>query len=309
MVGIVVGVDTSAAGRDALRWALREAVARTLPVTAVRAWTIPAMEISYPLGMAVDGLGQHAHTAAEQLLAEEVKLATEEVPGADAVEVRTAALMGASAQVVLDAAQDAELVVVGSRGAGPLSRAVLGSVSSSVLHHATCPVVVVPEGGGRSGAPARVVVGVDHSPESYAALQVAVEQTRRSGAVLVPVLVQDPVQMGEVLTTWVDDQQERHANAVDDLRRAAADAGADGLRVVPEVATGQAGAALRSHTGPDDLLVVGSRGRGGFTGLLLGSTSTQVAQHAVCPVMVVRRYPESPSTSSATSADRDSITW
>jgi nucleotide-binding universal stress UspA family protein len=283
--GIVVGVDASPAGDAALRWALREAAARRLPLTAVRAWVNPAIGVAYPVGALVEEMSGEAADAAQRLADERLKLALEDVP--DGVETRAVALNGATAEVLVAAARDAALLVVGSRGAGALSRALLGSVSTSVLHHAQTPVVVVPEAGPADHAPARVLVGVDHSPESYAALELAVEQARRRGATLVPVQVEDPISRagGQAGPPHTDPQ----ANARHGLLRAAVSVGASSLLVEPEILVGHAGPELVAAARPHDLLVVGSRGRGGFAGVLLGSTSTHVAQHAPCPVLVVRR--------------------
>ena len=297
MTRIVVGVDPSAAGARALQWALCEALSRGASVTAVRAWTPPAYG-SYPdSSMAV--LDEHVADEAQRLADEQLKAAREDVPGADGVVAHAVATVGPAARVLVDAAQDADLLVVGSRGAGVLSRAVLGSVASSVLHHAAGPVVVVPEAAqvvvpeaaqvvvpeaARPGEPGRVLVGVDHSPSSLRALRFAVEQAERTGRTLVPVLVHEPVVPAEgCFDVPPLEASERHALLV-----SATQAGASDVAVEPEVVTGHAGATLDELAHPQDLLVVGSRGRGGFVGLLLGSTSTSVAQHATCAVAVVR---------------------
>ena len=104
-------------------------------------------------------------TEAQRLGEDELELALERVPGGEGLEARATVAVGPAAQVLVDAAQDAALVVVGSRGLGALSRAVLGSVSSSVLHHAGCPVAVVPEvAEGVRVEPPRVLVGIDQLP-------------------------------------------------------------------------------------------------------------------------------------------------
>ena len=177
------------------------------------------------------------------------------------------------------------MVVVGSRSSGALSRAVLGSVSSAVVHHTTTPVVVVPEPRDSDSAAPRVIVGVDHSPAALAALAAAAEQARRRRVTLVLVFVHEPIEVPRGGAHAPDlallEDSERHL-----LVEAARAAGAADVRA--EVLVGRASAGLLSLARPQDLLVVGSRGRGGFTGLLLGSTSTQLVQHAPCPVLVVR---------------------
>lgn len=276
---IVVGVDPSPAGIAALTWALREAVSRQVPVHAVRAWSPSVYAMQYTVYVSNE-VGSQETVMAQQLADEQLRVVTERVPGADALGCTAAAVRGRPAQVLVDESKGSLMVVVGSRGHGALSRAVLGSVSSSVLHHATVPVTVVPEPRETDGSPARVLVGLDHSLSSVAALTVAVEQARRHGLTLVPVYVQQPV-YGDVAGTGGLEEGERRT-----MQRAAEAAG--GVDVEAEVVVGHPGATLSLMARPQDLLVVGSRGRGGFEGLLLGSTSTQTAQHATCPVLVVR---------------------
>ena len=278
---IVVGVDPSATGAAALQWALGEAVSRQVPLVAVRAWSPSVYAMEYAAYVSYEVEPQEI-VAAQQLADEQLKLAREQVPGADAVSCTATAVRGMPAQVLVDQSVGSLMVVVGSRGHGALSRAVLGSVSSSVLHHATVQVVVVPEPRESDGSPGRVLVGLDHSAPSSAALTVAAEVARRHGRTLVPVYVRQPV--------YGDDPGAGTAGLESAERRTmqlAAEA-AGGVDVQPEVVVGHPGATLNLMARPQDLLVIGSRGRGGFEGLLLGSTSTQAAQHATCPVLVVR---------------------
>ena len=187
--------------------------------------------------------------------------------------------------VLVEQAQHNGMLVVGSRSNGALSRAVLGSVSSAVLHHAAGPVTIVPEPRDSDGAAPRVIVGVDHSPAALLALATAADQAHRRGATLVPVYVHEPIDTprgrGYAAGLVRLEDSERHR-----LHDAAKAAGAADVQA--EVLVGHPSAQLLATARPQDLLVVGSRGRGGFTGLLLGSTSTQLAQHAPCPVLVVR---------------------
>ena len=284
MTTIVVGVDPSTAGRKALAFALREALVRGAEVVAVRAWTPPSFAMTYPIASVVTELEQEVSAEARALAEEQLKLAVEEVPGADAVPRRALALHGPAAQVLVEAARDALLLVVGSRGHGALSRAVLGSVSSSVLHHASGPVAVVPASAEVGASISRVLVGVDHSPQSKEALRWGVEEASLHDAPLVPVHVHQHVVTGEECVDLPNLEQAERAS----LRSAAAAAGAADRAAEPEVIVGHPAAGLESLAAPDDLLVVGSRGRGGVAGLLLGSTSTQLAQHASAPVLVVR---------------------
>ena len=286
MEGIVVGVDRSPAGAAALEWALTEAGRRVRPLTAVRAW-VDQVTAGFPMAVIVPGTAQEVEKAALQSAQEELKEVTERVPGADGVDAHALAVRGPASTVLAEASRGADLLVVGTRSHGALSRAVLGSVSASMLHHAHSPVVVVPEPVAHGAEPPRVVVGVDHSPASRAALIWAAEHAARRGATLVPVLVRETAwrveaDQGQLSATLAQlEESERtalHEAVPPDIS----------VTVEPEVLSGHPAAGLLGMVLPQDVLVVGSRGRGGFAGLLLGSTSASCAQHSRCPVVVIR---------------------
>lgn len=280
--GIVVGVDRSAAAGAALEWALAEAGGTGQPVRVLHAWVEPVVA-GYPM-VALGADPEAVEAAAFETAEQAVKSARERVP-ADGVDIAVETPHGGAAAVLAQASGTADLVVVGTRSHGALSRAVLGSVSASVLHHSTAPVVVVPEPAEHDDHPARVLVGVDHSPASLLALQWAADHAARRGLALVPVLVHEPVPAAQA-----DGRRTDVARLEASERRALLDAVPAGTAtdVQPEVVVGHAAGALLALARPQDVLVVGSRGRGGFSGLLLGSTSSAVAQHAPCPVVVVR---------------------
>lgn len=268
---IVVGVDGSRDSSTALAWALREAQRRRAAVVAVRAWLPDPAMVGYPVARHPAHAGEAGDLAAAQL-----KEVADAVHGAHALTVSAVSRTGTPARVLVEAAEGADLLVVGTHGAGALERLLLGSVSSGVLHRAPCPVAVVPAGTG-PGAPARIVVGVDDAASSTAALVEAAHLARRTGAVLVPVLVHEDL---SALPTVV-------AAQVATLRLAAVDAGAAGLPVDPQVLSGHPATVLAGLARPDDLLVVGSRRLGALAGAFLGSTSRELAHRAPCPVLVV----------------------
>jgi nucleotide-binding universal stress UspA family protein len=139
---IIVGLDGSPASQEALAWAIDEGERRESPVRVVYAWTLlPAGGVARGLAVPIDALagGDAAELAAGAQRALEQALAG--VRGAERVERRVAS--GHPAEVLIEEARDAELLVVGSRGHGTLSGALLGSVSHACIQHATCPVVVV----------------------------------------------------------------------------------------------------------------------------------------------------------------------
>ncbi|MFF2160174.1 universal stress protein [Streptomyces sp. NPDC058175] len=133
---IVVGVDGSPSSRAALRWAVRYAGLVGGRVEAVSAWEVPGMASwSAP---AVDT--DFDEGEAERGLVEEVRAVLGEDGGSL---VRERLVRGNAAEVLVDAAQGAEMLVVGSRGHGSFRRALLGSVSQQVAHHAPCPVTII----------------------------------------------------------------------------------------------------------------------------------------------------------------------
>ena len=284
MHGIVVGVSASSVGAAALDWALEQAALRRVSRTAVRAWDIPAYGPYYSVGSALRSTSPDHELTELQIAQDALAQAVQRTPGVGDVEVRAVATRGRPPEVLVAAAQQAELLVLGTRGVGALSRVVhLGSVSSSVLHHATGPVAIIPDTAPRPAAgPARIVVGVDGSAASLRALSWAVAQARLTGAVLAPLHVGGDGDGGAVAA-----EQEKLL--------AAAEAAGSGLGqpvlVEPQVRSGHASHELIAAAATADLLVIGSRGRGGFASLLLGSTSSQVAGHATQPVVVVRPEP------------------
>lgn len=146
MPGIIVGVDGSANARRALEWAMREAAIRHAPLTVV---TINEVAVSFwthqPVAVPVDdALLKSLHEAATHLVDNTMNELGESRPAA----VTVKAINGFPAAELIDASRDADLLVVGARG-GPHSGGIsqhtpLGSVSNKVLHHAECPIVVVP---------------------------------------------------------------------------------------------------------------------------------------------------------------------
>jgi nucleotide-binding universal stress UspA family protein len=141
MPGITVGVDGSDNSRSALEWAMKEASLRNAPLTviavhevAVNRWT------GHPIVVAEDAPDE---VKARQATEEAVAKIAGELGAAAPTSVTVTAVSGIAAQVLIEASASADLMVVGSRGGGGFARMLVGSVSSKVVHHASCPVVVV----------------------------------------------------------------------------------------------------------------------------------------------------------------------
>ena len=189
----------------------------------------------------------------------------------------------------------AGLVALGSRGSGPLKRALMGSVSSSVVRHAHCPVMVVRDGE-REGdyLPGRILLALDGSKEAHAAALTAVELADRMDSELHVVHVGEvrPVYHPErhgYLTRFEELQEEARRlldEQVEEVKSAGGTVARTHLRMGerPDRAIVDQGEKLGAG-----LVVVGSRGLGLLNRALMGSVSSSVVRHASCPVLVVRR--------------------
>ncbi|MBN0972680.1 universal stress protein [Gordonia sp. JH63] len=286
MNAILVGVDGSDAATGAVRWAARAAAAEGLDLKVVGAYD--ASTSDYAPGLiipqdVVDAIRQDAsdavHAAADA--------AKEAAPG---VTVATSIVDGDAARVLLELGKDAAMIVVGTRRLGSVKGLFLGSVSTSVAAHAHGRVTVVAAGGNPDGP---VVVGVDGSPVSDAAVAEAFRQASLRNVPLRAVHTWTPLDADALHGYGIgaDEVARMTQDAVEVLAERLAGYAQDYPDVTIErsVLPEEPAKALLDEAGADaSLLVVGSRGRGGFRGLLLGSTSQKVMHHADCPVMVVR---------------------
>jgi nucleotide-binding universal stress UspA family protein len=278
MGSIVVGVDESENAALALRWAVREGKLRGWSVTAALCWDFMHQhhaERGVPFDP--DYWRADAREAIEKIVHRAV--------GEDqSVECRL--VLDLPARGLLEVSADADLLVLGPRGRSSLPTVVLGSVSRQCLHHAPVPVAIV-----RDEKPGenRIVVGVDGSESSARALAWALDEARLRKAPLTIVHAWLPPMGGGYLPMPVTDVTITEQVARDVVAGAIATADTSGLAMPIEqhITCGSAGGALVEAADAASLVVVGSRGLGGFEGLLLGSVSHHVAHHASCPVVVI----------------------
>lgn len=286
MAEIIVGVDGSPNSLAALRWAHEHAFRRRDHVVALFAWGF------VPPRHAGDGHtfdpGYGAGEAAAALA-----VAVEAAVGAGrSAGIERRVEFGVASRALLGAAAAADLLVVGARGVGGLRGLLLGSVSRQCLHHATGPLAIVPGGAAeptRAGR-RRVVVGVDGSAGSDRALDWAIEEARSRGAPLEVVHAWEVTYpaLGPAIGYAAD------YGAVEEEAQILLDKVVDGhdtsgltAPVSRRLLPGPAASALLGAARGAEELVLGSRGQGGFAGLLLGSVTQQVAHHAPCPLVVV----------------------
>lgn len=294
---VLVGIDGSAASLHALDWAAQEAKTRGLGLRLVCAYALPSFAAATLDGgfAALDDTTVRA--GAEAVLDE----AAARVAGLG-LSVDTQVAVGDAAGALVNESRSARLAVVGTRGRGGFAERLLGTVSSALPAHAACPTVVVPlRDHGKpvpDGMPGptvrplqRIVVGVDGSPQAEVALRLAVTEAQLWDAELVAVAGVPVAAMSSALA-WLPaavdhEQMLRDFSAGVDVVVDRALEGHEGLHVRRIVLDGTGAELLTEFSVAADLVVVGSRGRGGFTGLLLGSTSQAVLHHAQCPVLVV----------------------
>ncbi len=284
---IVVGVDGSAISYGALSWAAQEAERHRVPLLIIAAIALP---ITYGAGIT---FSQHDFDRADldgkRLLSEATRIARAALaPGRDLV-IFTELAGEPPIPALLDASKGSRLVVVGSRGAGAFSSTLLGSVSAAVTCHARCPVAVIHEGAtelaARTNGP--VVVGVDGSGNCLAAIAVAFEEASLRGTELVAVHAwSDTNQFIAPGPDWPAVQAAQEAVVAESLARGEEQFPEVSVRSV--VVNDRPAPNLIAHAETAQLVVVGSHGRGGFAGMLLGSTSQVVLHGTACPIIIVR---------------------
>ncbi|BBY41553.1 universal stress protein [Mycobacterium mantenii] len=291
--GVVVGIDGSAAALGAVRWAARDAALRDVPLTMVH-----VIDASLPEWFEVAALGsfcQWLERRARGFLDSAVKVAEESTGDCGPVQIHSKVFRSATVPTLIDLSRQVEMVVVGYRGyGGVLVRSFLGSVSSGLVYHAHCPVAVIHDEKPLISNVARapVLLGIDGSSASEAATAVAFDEASRRGVGLIALhawtdlritdfkeafpnfdwdvgLSTEEEMLGERLAGW----QERYPEV--------------GVRRRIEI--GEPAHWLIEASEWAQLLVIGSHGRGGFAGMMLGSVGAAVVNRIKVPVIVARR--------------------
>lgn len=286
--GIVAAVDGSPASRVAVDWAARDAALRHVPLTIVHVQQADEISVWLDIVESQDYLAERDRNAG-QIVDDAAAVAAVAQAGGRGTPVETLVLKGPKMTDLIDMSKDADMMVVGRRGVSNWLGALLGSTSSELAHHAHCPVAIIhdedPLMGDVSKAP--VAVGIDGSPASELATAIAFDEASRRGVDLV------------AIHTWINSADFSIRVLPDNMAVEADEELAQRLagwcERYPDVTVrrvlGQDSPAHRllEESERAQLLVVGSRGLGGFTGLMLGSVSWAVAQAARMPVIIARQ--------------------
>ncbi|OKL47088.1 universal stress protein [Boudabousia liubingyangii] len=292
---ILVGTDGSDEQWQVLKWAIARAAQsratlKILVAYNLASYTPSGIEGSY---MPLDD-GQLREQATET-----AQKAVDMALRAGVPHVSSEVVPGDPATLLLEGSEEASMVVIGTQGSSGLADRLFGAVSATVPSRAKCPVVVVPrfQGGSPYTPVRRMVVGVDGSDTASTALRVGIKEAELWNAKLT-VASAVPFATGNSLMAWVPPIIDR-ARVIEDIRTGldvSVDQALEGrqMDVARHVLDGNPAELLAEFSTAVDLIVVGRRGRGGFAGLLLGSTSQTLLAHSTCPVMIVPTVKDAP---------------
>jgi nucleotide-binding universal stress UspA family protein len=287
--GVVVGVDGSPFATTAVRWAAQEAAMRNVPLTIVH--VVATQGLVWPGAPVPAELYRRNEEDARYIIAEAKKVAEDSIPDRGHLQIDDELFFGAPVPTLVDLSKEAQIIVVGCRGQGALQRALLGSVSSVLVHHAHCPVAVIHGEVPVSPQPARmpVLVGIDGSPSSEVATAIAFDEASWRGVELVALHAWSDADMTTVPSTetsgLLSAAEKTLAERLAGFQEHYPDVTVRRLVVFDHPARH-----LLDESESAQLVVVGSHGRGGFTGMLLGSVSTLVVHTARIPVIVARQH-------------------
>ncbi len=294
--GILVGVDRSASSMAAVNWAARDAAMRNVPLTLMHviAPVVPAVapwpEIPIP-----QDYFEGQDDKARRILEDARRAVADSTGDHGPPFVYSVVVHGPLVSTLVNESKIADMMVVGCQGEGAFGRVPFGSVSTGLTNYAHCPVAVVHDEA-TTPAQAPVLVGIDGSPASELATEIAFDEAFRRGVDLVALHAWSDISMSEVpgldfaamevqaqeaLAKWLAGFQERYPDVT--VRRV--------------VVRDQPARQLVEHSESAQLVVVGSHGRGGFAGMLLGSV-TMAVMHAARTVVMVAREPYRPTRAS-----------
>ena len=285
--GIIVGVDGSPASNAAACWAARDAVMRHVLLTLVHAVNPSASPWSQ--AALLDDFAVWQENEGHRILADALKIARDIGNGESRLPIESALMFSATVPAFVKLSEEADLIVVGNDGRGALARGLVGSTSSALVRHAHCPVAVIRDEDPRMPHPAQapVLVGIDGSPASELATAIAFDEASRRHVGLIALHAWSDKEILELPgLDWsaVKAEEERLlAEGLAGWQERYPDVTVNRLLVSDRPAR-----VLVETSETAQLVVVGSHGRGGFTGMFLGSVSNAVVQSVRMPVIVAR---------------------
>ena len=284
--GILVGVDGSPESDAAVRWAAREAVLRSTPATLMH--VVPPGEVSWSIATLQASIHEAQEEHAKQIVEQALKTFHASVGESQPPEVRTEVRHSVIVTALRDASREAQMTVIGSRGMGAFDRAAMGAVSGRLLHHAYGPVAVVHADEAKApDCSSPVVLGIDGSSASDEATTLAFDEAARRGVDLIALHAWSDVGVVELIRMDWEPYEEEGRQVLHE-RLAGCRQQYPTVNVRQRLVCDHPARWLIDESQQAQLVVVGSHGRGGFAGMLLGSVSTKVAEAARSPVIVVR---------------------
>jgi nucleotide-binding universal stress UspA family protein len=235
------------------------------------------------------GFGKWQQQRGRQFIDDAIRVAAEATIETDPVQLKTEMYYSATIPTLVDLSKEAEFVVVGSRGQGAFG-SLIGSVSTGLVHHAHCPVAVIHDEDPLMPHPAQapVLVGIDGSPASELATAIAFDEASRRHVDLIALHAWSDAGVldfpGMDWSTMKSSEDEVLAERLAGWQERFPDVTVHRLVVCDRPAR-----QLVEHSEAAQLVVVGSHGRGGFAGMLLGSVSAAVVHSARMPVIVARQ--------------------
>ncbi|MEV6715409.1 universal stress protein [Lentzea sp. NPDC051208] len=286
---VVVGVDGSSSASHAVRWAAEEAARRGTNLVITHSCMVVPVHAPH-VAPSSEAFAEAVYDHGRVVLAEATTVAKEAAPE---VEATTELTSGGAAEQLVGRSASAQLVVLGSRGLGGFTGLLVGSIAVAVTTHALCPTIVVrePSPDAVPDRDAPVVVGLDGSPSSDAALAFAFEAATLRGVAVHAVrtwwdlTAETAWQRGLTATNLASIEAAEQRLLAEQL--APCTTKYPDVPVHRSLTRDRPAHTLVEQSAKAQLVVVGTRGRGGFRGLLLGSTSQALIHHAHCPVAVV----------------------
>lgn len=282
----IVGIDGSDCALHAARWATMHAAHRADEIGLVGAWSVPTAPALPPIGPMSKSWDVGFFEAVAQA---NVSEAIHDLEPNSSVPITQSVARGHSSSVLLDAARDASLLIVGSRGKGGFSRLVMGSTSTQCTNHATKPTVVIP-GDAKISDAKRIVVAVDGSANSTDAVRWAAHFAAPGTTVeCVSVWDNAPIAIGTDQFCFPESSELAHERFEHHIESLSSDlvARSSDVRLEGRFIEGRVRCALANVAAEHDLLVMGARGRGAISAALLGSVSSWLLHHLHSPMVVV----------------------